>query len=249
MAVQFETPERCLLAQAAIYISDDKLPIPDAIYLSAPDNLLACPKDLIRALRAEKIVASGNLHEAFRTTIILLTSMTSIESGLQWPIIENVGISAELWSEDQIDIAHSRLFGKNDAISKIYRVPPLDPNFIQDHDLAEGQKPDAIETGFTFTNITVSTADLFRISPPPPGVTVKQTPRGGRLPKYRWDEFFAEVIVRADLDGLPETQAELVGKMAEWCLEKWGEQPADSVLKERIAPIYRHSRKAKKKET
>ena len=39
-------------------------------------------------------------------------------------------------------------------------------------------------------------------------------PRRGRPTKYDWDAFFAEIAVRADLDSLPETQADLVRDMA-----------------------------------
>jgi hypothetical protein len=70
------------------------------------------------------------------------------------------------------------------------------------------------------------------------------TRRGGRPEKYRWDEFYAELVVRADLDGLPPTQAELIDAMAKWCQKRWGTEPAVSVLKEKVALIYRHPRKA-----
>jgi hypothetical protein len=248
MAVKFKRPERCLLVQAALYISEGKLPISDAVFLSAPDHPVTCPKDLIRALRDKQIVASGSLFEAIRTDQISTDTILAFEPFSSWPTIENVEIDAELWSEDRIDIARSRLIGKNDNVSRIYRVPPLDPDFL----LAawgEDEKPVAVETAFIFSNITVSTADLFRLLPPPSGTIVERTARGGRPPKYRWDDFFAEIIVRADLDGLPETQAGLVRNMAEWCLDKWGDEPAESVLKEKISPIYKHPRKAQKKKS
>jgi hypothetical protein len=57
---------------------------------------------------------------------------------------------------------------------------------------------------------------------------------------------YAEIAVRAELDGLPDSQAELVDAMAQWWLNRGGEQPSESVLKEKIAPIYRHPRKAGK---
>jgi hypothetical protein len=250
MAVQFKTPERCLLVQAALYISENKLPIPDAAYLSAPDHPVTCPKDLIRALRDSQIVASGSLFEAYRTSQIATDTILAFEP-FSWPIIENVEIDAELWSEDRIDIANSRLIGKNDDVSRIYRVPPLDPDFLLDHAWGEDEKPVAVETAFIFSNITVSTADLFQLLAPPPGTIVEQKSKGGRPPKYNWEEFNTEIIVKADLDNLPETQAKLVADMASWCQEKWGfgNEPSESVLKEKIAPIYKHLRKAQKKKS
>jgi hypothetical protein len=179
MAVQFKTPERCLLVQAALYISENKLPIPDAVYLSAPDRLVTCPKDLIRSLRDSLIVASGSLFEAYRTSQIATDTVLAFEP-FSWPIIEVVGIDAELWFEDRIDINNSRLIGKSDDVSRIYRVPPLDPDFLLAHAWGEDEKPVAIETAFVFSNITVLTEDLFKLLSPPPGTTVEQKSKGGR---------------------------------------------------------------------
>ena len=66
----------------------------------------------------------------------------------------------------------------------------------------------------------------------------------GRRPKYKWDEFYAEIAVRADLDNLPETAAELQRDMAEWCLNTWGEEPSETMLKDKIRLIYRHPRRS-----
>ncbi len=67
----------------------------------------------------------------------------------------------------------------------------------------------------------------------------------GRPEGYLWHEFSAEIAVRADLDNLPETQAELIEQMQKWCLKKWGKEPAPSTIRLRIAPIYEHPRKLK----
>lgn len=69
--------------------------------------------------------------------------------------------------------------------------------------------------------------------------------RAGRNPKYDWDAFFAEIAVRADLDNLPDTQAELEKDMANWCLNEWGEQPSESTIRSKISPIYNHRRRPK----
>lgn len=65
----------------------------------------------------------------------------------------------------------------------------------------------------------------------------------GRPPKYNWPEFYAEIAVLADLDGLPERQAELERQMAEWCQEKWGQEPSESEIRKHVSPIYNHPRK------
>ncbi|MDJ0944575.1 MAG: hypothetical protein QNJ30_14010 [Kiloniellales bacterium] len=63
----------------------------------------------------------------------------------------------------------------------------------------------------------------------------------GRPRKYDWDAFYREVIRIANLpDGLPATQAELDRTMAEWFQRTYGQEPSESVLKERVRNIYRH---------
>ncbi|MEQ9487627.1 MAG: hypothetical protein RIM72_01400 [Alphaproteobacteria bacterium] len=69
--------------------------------------------------------------------------------------------------------------------------------------------------------------------------------RRGRTPQYDWVKFHAEIAIRADLDGLPETQAELEKEMASWCLEEWGKEPGESTLRSKISPIYNHPRRAR----
>lgn len=62
----------------------------------------------------------------------------------------------------------------------------------------------------------------------------------GRPPKYAWNEFYVEIIRLANgIDGLPETQAELEATMAEWCLNHWGTEPAESTIRDKISPIYK----------
>ncbi len=67
--------------------------------------------------------------------------------------------------------------------------------------------------------------------------------RRGPKQKYDWESFYVEIAVMADLDELPDIQADLVKKMAEWCENAWGEQPSDSMLKSKISPLYRHPRR------
>lgn len=66
---------------------------------------------------------------------------------------------------------------------------------------------------------------------------------GGRKPQYDWEAFYVEIAVKADLDSLPETQAELEKAMASWCLDNWEKRPAESTIRSKIAPIYQHSRR------
>ena len=66
----------------------------------------------------------------------------------------------------------------------------------------------------------------------------------GRPRRYDWDAFLCQVALLAnDLDGLPETQAELERDMAAWCLDQWGTEPGESTIRRKIAPIYQQMKK------
>ena len=257
MAVELEIPNRCLLVQAAIYLSDGTLPIPDVAYLADPDENVVCPKDLIRALGGKAIAARGNLFEATRR----LPSDTILDfepfGYFGGPEVENsTFIIAELWSADRVDIAQSKLIGKNDDVKRLYGLTPLDRELVIEHCYSDDEKPMSgkaefyedeglwgLETAFIFTDITVSTEDLFKLRKPPTGTSVEEKSKGGRPPTFKWYEFYQEIVVRADLDGLPVTQTELLSDMRKWFDGKGLDCPSDTVLKEKISPIYNHPRK------
>jgi hypothetical protein len=95
--------------------------------------------------------------------------------------------------------------------------------------------------GFLFAHVSISVSDLKGCFP----ARFDQERRGAPA-KYRWNDFYAEIAVRADRDNLPDKQADLERDMLLWCEDTWGQAPAESVVRERIAPIYRHPRKAGK---
>jgi hypothetical protein len=69
----------------------------------------------------------------------------------------------------------------------------------------------------------------------------RPTPPRGRPPKWKWGDFDREVTRIANTpDGLPENQADLVRTMSGWCLDTWGDEPADSLMRDRISEVYRH---------
>ncbi|MDA7568641.1 hypothetical protein N8742_02925 [Emcibacteraceae bacterium] len=109
---------------------------------------------------------------------------------------------------------------------------------------------------YHFHSIEVPTAQLFSLFPAGDisentiinkSVTVEKPAIGretrGTKSKYNWDEFYTEIAVLADLDGLPEVQAELENKMMEWCSEKWGNEPSPSTIRRKLTGIYNHPRK------
>ena len=111
--------------------------------------------------------------------------------------------------------------------------------------------PDSRGYAIDITDVDLLASDLAMWIgiDPNPGTETEKTEattafnRPGRKPKYDWDAFFAEIVVRADLDGLPDTQAELERTMADWCLDSWGEQPSESTIRSKVALIYKHPRK------
>jgi hypothetical protein len=104
--------------------------------------------------------------------------------------------------------------------------------------------------GGQFTEITVPAGALLATFPSDERPLALQAPsreRGrGRPPKFDWRAFYAEIAVLADLDNLPDTQAELERAMARWCFETWGYEPGESTLRQAVSPIYNHPRKVRK---
>ena len=65
----------------------------------------------------------------------------------------------------------------------------------------------------------------------------------GRPPKWDWDWLMTEIIALAnDPDGLPDKQADLESWAAELFLEKYGAEPAVSLIRKKLGPIYRRLR-------
>jgi hypothetical protein len=237
---------RCLLAQAAIYIEHGRTPIADEVYLSAPDADVGPPTQLIRALRAGSIIAVGALHDLYRT-------YRSFKKPPDWllfstvPLVAIVKIDARWWTMEQVDIRQSRLFANEDVVRSIYNIDSIDREYAVDAD------HDKSEFAFAFTNVTVGVDELFRVFPRDktgsptsrPALPQASSRVGrGRPRKHPWDEMYIEIIARAQLGRLPETQAELVSQMAQWWVDMFREQPADSLLRERISAIYERLRKA-----
>lgn len=70
MPTYFPTPERCLLAQAALWFIDrNSVPVPDDAYRRAPSKfptLFPKPRDLFLALLAKDCDLRGDLHVEFK---------------------------------------------------------------------------------------------------------------------------------------------------------------------------------------
>ncbi len=71
------------------------------------------------------------------------------------------------------------------------------------------------------------------------------SPKLGRPRSHDWDALHREMIRIANTpDGLPESQADLVRRMSDWWQEKFGYEPANSLLREKISLAYRYIKDA-----
>ena len=159
----FNIPERCLLAQAALYVGvKGTVPIPDDIYIAAPEKFLMGSTDLVRVLRAKSITARASLSEAFRAEEPF-SSIKDWQTSFPWPLIEDVEIDETLWTHEQADFANSRLVANSVWITHLYKVPSPDPDEVLTTWWDE-LKTKKIETAFLFTNITLATETFSQSS-------------------------------------------------------------------------------------
>ena len=76
-------------------------------------------------------------------------------------------------------------------------------------------------------------------SNPSDPISAKRRNLGGRPPKFEWDAFWRQVVKIANTpDGLP-ARTELQNIMMDWCAVQWGDTPADSMIRDKLGPLYR----------
>ena len=213
-------PDRCLLYQALFWVSGFVRPVQDTHFLLLPDPAVLGPTD-----------------EDKRELLLALMSGHLKADGIFWG---DEGHQLHEFEDQTCDVR---------------------PNFweLGDVDWQESslQAPDLSGATGAFNLITVRTSELMEVFPDPSvpaqierleaeldtmnaNTPTPATAKRGRPPTYDWSAFNVEIIVRADLDGLPESQAELERSMADWCQDQWGASPGDSTIREKILPIYNH---------
>ena len=69
----------------------------------------------------------------------------------------------------------------------------------------------------------------------------RSTHSAGGTPRYDWDAMYAWLFKRINDDGIPESQAALVGEVQEWFIRnsRSGKVPEDSTIRKRILVIWR----------
>ncbi|MGA7328004.1 MAG: hypothetical protein WBX25_26835 [Rhodomicrobium sp.] len=89
-----------------------------------------------------------------------------------------------------------------------------------------------------FRDTSIDTAGLLREFPAEPIPTIQRGKSKGRPPRYDWTAFEAECLrLFAAKPGWSPSKADLERALADWCEDQWGDQPAHSVLQERINRI------------
>jgi hypothetical protein len=216
MAAITTLPSRCSLYQALLWVAEECPPIEDLIFDSLPDPTW---------------VAVEQKHK--RDLLVALKTGTLRGEGGLWDLrfprakLENpcTDIEPKYWE-----------WGKVDWKKSVLRTDSLGDGR---HDRE-------------FANITVPAAALLMTFPSEKKPLALEAPsregssRRGRPRKFNLPALYAEIAVRADLDGLPDKQAELERAMADWCSLTWGEVPGESTLRQYLSPIYSHPRKARK---
>ena len=98
--------------------------------------------------------------------------------------------------------------------------------------------PDGIRV--TAADIMITAAEIERFEEAH-GIARNRNSGPGAPPRYSWDRFYIALIRRLFLDGLPETQRELVTEMQEWFIADSanGDAPDESTIRKRVQAVWR----------
>ena len=147
----------------------------------------------------------------------------------------------------------------------MHHSPSEHPIFIENTSIVQSLRGISVEPlaeGKSVTRRSVAVEDFLRAASPdmeialkaagPTQITGTDRPNGparrGRPPKWKWDQAVAELIRIADEDGLESIgpgQSDLERWMTNWFAARHaGESPAESQIREKIAPIFEARRQA-----
>ena len=95
-------------------------------------------------------------------------------------------------------------------------------------------------------DLVIAHDELVRFEKANPGIIgtniTGDVNRRGAPSQFDWDEIWVELCAVIYLDGLPETQAELVQHIADWLQGKGKRVPDDSTIKKKIRPLWQRLR-------
>lgn len=72
---------------------------------------------------------------------------------------------------------------------------------------------------------------------------IARTSQRGAPPKYDWDEFYCELAVSLQIEGLPESQAAIIRRMEQWFAAR-DQYPDQSTIKKKVALLWRRYHEA-----
>ena len=96
------------------------------------------------------------------------------------------------------------------------------------------------------SDLVISHEELIRFEKANPALAsqaeAEDGNRRGAPSRYQWDDIWVELCAMIFLDGLPETQAELVQHIAHWLEAQGKPVPDDSTIKKKIKPLWQRLR-------
>ncbi|MCC5988740.1 MAG: hypothetical protein JJT95_13750 [Pararhodobacter sp.] len=127
-----------------------------------------------------------------------------------------------------------RRFGPSEEAATLRRIAPYDGGeWIFITDPAEGLL-------IRSTDLLVPAHDVQRYEDER-ALLRRSASTAGATPRYDWDAMYAWLFKRINDEGLPASQAELVGEAQEWFVRnsRSGKVPEDSTIRKRIILIWR----------
>jgi len=127
-----------------------------------------------------------------------------------------------------------RRFGPSDEAAMLRRIAPYEGGeWVYISDPAEGLP-------IRSTDLLVPGQDVQRYEDER-GLLRRSASTVGIAPRYDWDAMYAWLFKRINDEGLPESQAALVGEAQEWFVRnsESGKVPDESTIRKRISLIWR----------
>ena len=97
------------------------------------------------------------------------------------------------------------------------------------------RQPDGHSRDGWWTNLRMLSAEAVKAWPVAAVPAHSDKDRGGRPRRINWDEAFSHLVAVADLDGLQED--EIAKTMADFFMDRYGDAPADSAIREKAAMV------------
>lgn len=233
--------------QAALWFAEEVGPIQDDAFLAAPREFTTKYenrdfRELFLALKAHDCQLQGDLviefldDELFREREAMNITSVSLKKGLE--------VKLDNCEFYDVTFENSYILQTESHLDKLLK------NKIAEHRLKFKSDGRLLER-ISIKNITLNMPRLMSAfsAKENPGTEKEKADvsraRGAPF-KYKWDEIWAEIVVQTELDALPDTQADCIRWILDWCEKKYGEAPGETMLKQKLKHVYNHPRKVGK---